>query len=479
MSLASRFALVTSIGLAVVMALAGWMLLSKSEELVDASVDRSLRAAARAETERGRAEGEGFMERGNKGDALDGVGRFPATIRTGRLAGRSAHLYEVEGGASILARSRRSSRTTSAASSSWWGCWSQAPELPSRLGRHLAARPLRALVDDVQALAARSAPRPRPRGRGRWFSSVGRSLHGPGPARGARGRARARGAGARAGGRSRGQRCPPSAVHARARRLDRARRTARGLGDRRLVPRVPRGGGRTIVLRRDRGGVPGALVATARASCGRRSSARRLLHRSGARESGPPPGPQPGLAVTALCVAWTRGPGTQRSPARGTRSPRCAGPRRAVSRPSIPRASLGFDKGPFFERSLEGVRSSSSRATRCSWPRGSARAMQRWARTPPGLGRQAPRDRTLRRHRRRPGRRRGPPRPRRQRRLPRCDPRGRRATARPPEPRPPEPGPPLNPCRSRSSSASSRPSTTRRTACSLRPACGSARRSGS
>ena len=103
MSLASRFALVTSIGLAVVMALAGWILLSKSEELVDASVDRSLRAAARAETERGRAEGEGFMERGNKGDALDGVGRFPATIRTGRLAGRSAHLYEVEGGASILA----------------------------------------------------------------------------------------------------------------------------------------------------------------------------------------------------------------------------------------------------------------------------------------------------------------------------------------------------------------------------------------
>ena len=56
MSLASRFALVTSIGLAVVMALAGWILLSKSEELVDASVDRSLRAAARAETERSRAE---------------------------------------------------------------------------------------------------------------------------------------------------------------------------------------------------------------------------------------------------------------------------------------------------------------------------------------------------------------------------------------------------------------------------------------
>ena len=365
MSLASRFALVTSIGLAVVMALAGWILLSKSEELVDASVDRSLRAAARAETERGRAEGEGFMERGNKGDALDGVGRFPATIRTGELAGRSAHLYEVEGGASILAPD-----PDAHSKDNLRGLVVLVGVLVAGAGAALAAwaatsaaRPLRALVDDVQALARRGLRHSVKAQGPREVVLLGRAI-----SRMAQDLLEAREAELELGVREREQ-----AVAREVSDALRPQSTPEPAGwtvlDARLEGSEIGGsfheflevGGRTIVLLCDvtGEGVPGALVgATARAflrAALEREEAlapalarvNRDLHRD----------LQPGLAVTALCVALD--PGT------GHAEIACAGHQVAPLRWSAARGeletihpegiALGFDKGPFFERSLEGV----------------------------------------------------------------------------------------------------------------------------
>lgn len=365
MSLASRFALVTSVGLAIVMALAGWMLLSKSRELVDQTVDSTLRTAARAQTERQRAEGEGFLERASKGDARDGVGRFKATIREGSFAGRSAHAYEVEGGASILvpdpdARSRENLRglvvlvgVLVAGAGAALAAWAA----------NSAAGPLRALVDDVQALARRGLRHSVKAHGPREVVLLGRAI-----SRMAQDLLEAREAELELGVRQREQ-----AVAREVSDALRPQSTPEPAGwtilDGRLEGSEIGGSfheyleleGRTVVVLCDvtGEGVPGALVgATARAFLraalereGDLPAALARVNRDLHRDL------QPGLAVTALCVALHGDSGRVEIA--------CAGHQVAPLRWSAARGvleavhpegiALGFDKGPFFERSLEAV----------------------------------------------------------------------------------------------------------------------------
>lgn len=366
MGLAARFALATSAGLAALMVLAGWLLLTKSQELVDRSVDQTLRVAVRAQSERMRSEDPGFLERSAKGDAKGGVGRFQATVRGGSFAGRSAHVYEQEGGASLLVPSAGGGSRDDLA-----GLVILVGVLVAGAGAVLAAvvaktasQPLGALVDDVGTLARRGLRHSiRPHGP-KEVVLLGRAI----------------------------SRMATDLLEAREAEVElgvreRERAVAREVSDALRPQATPDLPGWTVLESRIEGteigggfheyltvgdrvvavvcdvtgdGIPGALIgATARAFL--RSAieqegdlvrglirANRDLHRDVRR----------GLAVTAICVAFEPGSGEVEIACAGHRVPAHTWTQATGSLASLqPEGiALGFDSGPVFERRLTSTR---------------------------------------------------------------------------------------------------------------------------
>jgi sigma-B regulation protein RsbU (phosphoserine phosphatase) len=157
MGMAVRFALTTTLALAVVMGLAGYFLFEKTGSMIDAAVDGALRAAVHAESQRSAVEAgaEDYYTQASEGASeMDGVRRFDVDIQSGRYKGAPAYLYQVDAEHTLVAP-----RSSGDAREGLYGLVLVVTGVVILVGATVSmlvalrvSRPLNILVDDVRAI---------------------------------------------------------------------------------------------------------------------------------------------------------------------------------------------------------------------------------------------------------------------------------------------------------------------------------------